>query len=506
MSVTAPILAVAFAVMFFISLVIVMTRYKRCPSDKILVVYGRIGSEKGEHRPAKCLHGGGAFIIPVIQDFQFLDLTPMPINIDLQNALSKQNLRVNTPSTFTVAVSTSPAVMGNAAERLLGLPRKEIESLARDIIFGQMRVVIASMMIEEINTDREKLIQNILEGVEVEISKVGLHLINVNIHDITDESGYIDALGQEAAARAINEAKVAVAQKERDGAVGHAEAQMEQRVQVAAADAKAVDGENEAQIEVAESNSKRREQVAESNRKAVAAEQVKKAEAQKETYAAEKEAEIVRAERQKATQLADVIVPANISKEETVIAAQATAEIERTEKRGEADGILLLRTAEADGLRLNMEAEAAGLQAILNKKAEGFKNLVAAAGDSPDQASLLLVTEQLPKLVEEQVKIFSNIDFGKIVVWDSGGNSSGSHGATANFLRGLIGALPAVHDLAKAAGLDLPEYFGSATRPLTPVRDLSEEGPIKPERPEGTGEAPTPDRDEKAKPQTQSPE
>ena len=86
-------------------------RYKRCPSDKILVIYGK--TRKGQS--SNCVHGGAAFVWPVLQDFQWLDLTPIPIDITLTGALSKQNIRVNTPSTFTVGVSTEPGVMENAA-------------------------------------------------------------------------------------------------------------------------------------------------------------------------------------------------------------------------------------------------------------------------------------------------------------------------------------------------------------------------------------------------------
>ena len=167
---------------------------------------------------------------PVVQAFEYLDLTPIPIDIPLEGALSKQNIRVNTPSTFTVGISTDPSVMANAAERLLGLQLTQVRDLARDIIFGQMRVVIATMDIEAINADRDQLIERISDGVEGELRKVGLRLINVNIQDITDESGYLDALGKEASSRATNEAKIQVAQRERDGNIGEADAQREQRV------------------------------------------------------------------------------------------------------------------------------------------------------------------------------------------------------------------------------------------------------------------------------------
>ena len=169
---------------------------------------------------SKCLHGGAAFVWPVFQAFEYLDLTPIPIDIPLEGALSKQNIRVNTPSTFTVGISTDPSVMANAAERLLGLQLTQVRDLARDIIFGQMRVVIATMDIEAINADRDQLIERISDGVEGELRKVGLRLINVNIQDITDESGYLDALGKEAASRATNEANVAEAHNKRDGNIG----------------------------------------------------------------------------------------------------------------------------------------------------------------------------------------------------------------------------------------------------------------------------------------------
>src|SRR5687767_6748784 len=281
------VLAGAAFIILFGTLIAFASRYKKCPSDRILVVYGKVRSGQSAH----CLHGGAAFIWPIIQDYQFLDLTPMPIEINLQGALSKQNIRVNTPSTFTVGVATEPGVMENAAERVLGLQLPEIKELAKDIIFGQMRVVIATMPIEEINADRDKLIANIANGVEVELRKVGLRLINVNVQDITDESGYIDALGREAAARAINEAKVKVSQQERDGDIGSAEADREKRVSVAAAQALAVKGENEAAVSIANSNASRREREAEAQRLATAAEKVASAKALEEAYASEESAE-----------------------------------------------------------------------------------------------------------------------------------------------------------------------------------------------------------------------
>jgi len=453
----------AAVLVFFVTIISFAARYKRCPSDQILVVYGKIGETKDGPSHAKCYHGGAAFVWPVFQDYQFLDLTPIPIEIKLEGALSQQNIRVNTPSTFTIGISTEPGVMENAAERLLGLNMDSIKELSRDIIFGQMRVVIATMPIEEINTDRDQLIRNISSGVEVELKKIGVRLINVNIQDITDESGYIQALGKEAAARAINEAIKKVAEQERDGNIGKAEADREKRVKVAAADATAVEGENRAKVTIAQSNAERREKEAEADRRGTAAEKVKEAQALQEAYSAEETAERQRAQREEATRFADIVIPAQIEKKRIETIAEARAEEIRRTKKGE-----------ADGLRSVMEAEGEGLKAILTRKAMGFLDIVKAAGGSPELASLLLITEQLPKLVEEQVKAISNLKIDSVTVWESGKNTSGKT-STAEFLSGLIGSLPPLHDLTRNVGISLPEYLGKlSSQDPEALKDLAE--------------------------------
>jgi flotillin len=444
---TAVIALVVFIVaVFFGALMFMASRIKVCPTDRILVIYGN--GSRGSEGSAKLIQGGRGIVFPVIQGYAWLDLTPLAIDIQLQGALSQQNIRVNTPATFTVAVSKQPGVRENAAERLLNKSNEEIQELARDIIFGQMRVVIATMPIEEINADREKLIANITDSLEVELRKVGLELINVNIQDITDESGYIDALGREAAARAINDAKVRVAEQERDGDIGSAEANREQRIRVAEANATATEGENSAKVTVANSDSLRRQQEAEAERLAIAAERVSQARAAEESYSAEEESERRRAERERATEYANVVVPAEIERERI----QTLAE-------GEAEKVRRLKQGEADGLRAVMEAEAAGYLASLTQRAEGLGSMMEKAGGSAELAALMMIVDQMPKLVEEQVKAISNLQIDNITVWDSGsGDSKG--GQTANFLSSLMGSLPPMHELAANVGIRLPEFLG----------------------------------------------
>ncbi len=469
-------IAITALVVIFFSLVIsAMRRYKRCPSDKLLVIYGKTGKEaSGESRSAKCIHGGAAFVWPLIQASEYLDLTPIAIDVNLRSALSFQNIRINVPSNFTVGISTEEGVMLNAAVRLLGLKQDQIKDTAENIIIGQLRAVIATMKIEEINQDREKFLENVREAVGNELRKIGLYLINVNIKDIVDESGYIEALGKEAAARAINEAKVNVAEKDRDGKIGQARAEQDQRIQVADADSKAVEGENRAKITIANSEADRRERAAEAEKRANAAERIQSAKAKEESYVAEQAAETQRAERDRATQQADTIIPAQIEKERVQIEAEATAERLRREAKGRGDATFN-----------EMEGEARGINEILSKRADGFKQIVAAAGMDPQAASLLMITEKLTEIAKIQVEAIKGINIDKVVVWDNLGSGDGSGvPSTAKFMSGMIGALPMWDDLFKTAGFNLAEMFGkSDTKEIITKQTEKTTNPAKPVRP-----------------------
>jgi len=469
MSVTYIILIAV--VVLFVTLSAILRRYRRCPSDKILVIYGKTGKNAtGSISSARCIHGGAAFIWPVFQDYAFLDLKPISIECNLTNALSKQNIRVDVPCRFTVGISTDPENMTNAAERLLGLSVDSIQSIATDILFGQLRLVIATMDIEEINADRDKFLANVSTNVEAELRKIGLKLINVNVTDIRDESGYIEALGKEAAAKAINDAKKSVAEQNRYGEIGKAEADRDKdiriaetsrdtRIKTAEANALAVEGENNSKIAIANSDAMRREKTAEAERLAVAAEKVQAAKALEEAYKSERDAELARAEREKATQSANIVVAAQIEKEKLIIEAEAEAERVRREAKGQADAIYA-----------KMDAQARGTLEILSKQAEGFGKLVEAAGGNAQEAITMLITDKLPELVKTQVEAVKGIKIDKVTVWDSNGKEGGKT-ATSNFISGLMGSVPPLTDLFKMAGLELPSYLAGKAAEEQPAAE-----------------------------------
>ena len=458
-----PILLICAVVLVLFSFIIwVCSRYKKCPSDKIMVIYGSVGKNKdGSNRSAKCIHGGAAFVVPVFQSYSFLDLTPISIQVDLKNALSRQNIRIDVPSRFTVGISTESGVMQNAAERLLGLQLSEIQELSKDIIFGQLRLIIATMDIEEINTDRDKFLAAVSSNVETELKKIGLRLINVNVTDISDESGYIAALGKEAAAKAINDAKSSVAEKERDGSIGEANAQKEQRIQVSNANSVAIQGENEAKMAIAMSDAALREKEAEALRIATAAEKIQAARALEESYAAEQEAEQARRNKEQATLEADIIVRAEARKRELEIAAEAEAEQIRRRAQGEADAILA-----------KMQAEASGMEEILKKQAAGFAEIVKSAGGDPDAALKLLIADKLEELMRVQVEAIKGIKIDKVTVWDNGQNGDGKN-ATAGFISGMMKSVPPLEEVFALAGMQLPEILGKKLPDETPATETS---------------------------------
>jgi flotillin len=488
--------AIALIALMFFSFVILLTRrYKRCPSNRVLVIFGKAG-RGGE--AAQCIHGGAKFVWPLIQDFAYLNLEPMQIEIPLRGALSMENIRVNVPSVFTVAIGTTPEVMSNAAIRLLGLGTKEVEKQAVEIIFGQMRQVIASMKIEDINRDRDTFLHHVQSSLEPELKKVGLVLINVNITDITDESGYIDAIGQKAASQAIQQARGDVAEQlrlgesrvaeaERDKSIQVANAKKDQqigmhdadraqavrlaelekeqkfgeqtaafqrdaqvkgaqqtmRISMADAEAQAVAGENEAQARIAGSQATLAVKQAEAFQLGESRKREAEAAVQEIQNRAMAKAAIASAERVEAERRAAVEAPAKAEKARIVVDAEAEAEKRRIVAQGEASAIFA-----------KLEAEARGQFEILAKKGDGLRRIIEACGGAKEAFQLLLL-EHFDNLVAASATAISNIKFDKVVVWEGGDKNTT---ATANFLHGMARTMPPMMQVMKdIGGVEFPE-------------------------------------------------
>ncbi|BCS87386.1 flotillin family protein [Pseudodesulfovibrio sediminis] len=489
---------IAFTFLLVATVAFLASRYKRCPSDMILVVFGKVG----QGQSARCIHGGGTIIWPLIQDFSYMSLTPMTIAIPLQKALSLQNIRINVPSTFTVGISTEPGIMQNAAERLLNQAQQEIEEMAMEIIFGQLRLTVASLTIEQINQDRESFLESIRENVSPELNKIGLYLINVNITDITDESGYIDSIGKKAASEAINQAKVDVAEQDKLGAIGEASAYKEKDIKVAQNSAQSEKGQKEAEADkrifiqqqesnasIGEADANRQMEIKVAENLAEAVKGKKKAEADQRIFVQSQESEAVSGENKSKAEIAQANADLHVKQAEAlqqgeVAKRQAEAEIQKAqylaelerlnaeevavqevEKRkveiaaeAEAEKIRREAKGKADATLMQYEAEAKGIRQVLEGKAEGYRVLVDSTGGDAKAAATMLLLEKLENIVETQIEAIKNLKIDKVTVWDGGGN--GDSTSTANFFSNMVKSLPPLQDITKMAGLELPEYLG----------------------------------------------
>lgn len=521
--VAVVLLVIASLVVFFVS------RYKRCPPNQVMVVYGSGGTTDEEGRTiAKVLNGGGTLVWPVIQDYEFMSLKPYQIEINLTDALSSENIRVQVPSVVTVAIGDTPALQGNAATRLLGLSDKDLMELAADIIFGQMRDVIATMHIEAINRDRDAFRKEIEQSLAPELEKVGLKLINVNIRDLNDEGGYIKAIGRKAAAEAVQTANAEVAEEERKGETRVAKANQEKEVDVAAANrdknigvqtaateqakriadlrreqevaeeqaqyqrdtevaqadqvrrvaiaganAQAVEGETESEARVADAQARLEVKKAQAYREGETSKRVAQAEVEEAENRAQAKAALADAERIEAEKRAMLEAPAKAEKAKNIVEAEAQSERTRIEAEGEAKAIFAKAEAEARGEYERMSAQARGL-----------KDIVAACGGDPDQAYKLLMIDHVPELAETAAKAISNIKFDKVVMWGGAGQNGAEAGISA-FVTDLMRSLPpALHTMLDIGGVKVGdgEIFGL-------VDDEAQEGSAAVAQYEGNGDS-----------------
>lgn len=390
------------------------SRYKVCPTNRLLVISGAtsLKNDLGDPMP-KVIAGGGTFVWPIIQQFDYLDLAPFTLRVALQDALSAETIRVAVPSAFTLAVGNGAPLKENAATRLLGKTEEEIKGLAAETIVGTLRQVIAIMTIQEINSNRDEFRRKIETTLVPELTKLGLALLNVNIQDLRDESGYLDALGKRAGSEATQRALGDVAEAEKVGAIRVAEAQREKDVIVAAQKRDQVIGVQEAQVqqtmrlasmtreqdvqtraqetqrdrEVATLDRERRVAVAEANATAVAGEAA--AEAQKRVRIAETNADAVKGETQARAQVAEseatlAVTAAEARKRAETARAIADGQVaEATAKAREVAALAEARQIEAsERARLEAPAKAAAATAIVAAEGQAQQVTIAAEADA----------------------------------------------------------------------------------------------------------------------------
>ena len=363
----------------------------------------------------RSITGGRTFRVPIIERVQELNLETIPIEVFVSNAFSKGNIPLNVEAIANVKIASQPEwVFNNAVERLLGKTDEEIRALAQDTLTGNLRGVLATLTPEAVNEDRLGFAKALSEDAGEDLASLGFHLDVLKIQNVSDERGYLEAIGREKSAEAIRQAEIAEAQAEADTREARAEARRRAEVREAAASIKVSEARNELRVRQAELD-----------REGETAEKIARVKAQEAEVEAETILEEKRVEREAQRLHADVVEPAKAEK----MAAFARA-----------------------------EAEAAPILERGKAQVEVLRRLYAEVGAGGDAAFAVFMAEKLPELLEIAVGAVEGVDIDRVVVMD-GGAGQGVSNALNQRVKGAYGTM---EGLASVLGLDIQKVLKKA--------------------------------------------
>jgi flotillin len=403
---------VVVAVMTIKSLIVIV------PPNMAAVLTGRKRKlPSGETVGYRSVIGGRTLRVPIIETVQYTSLETFPIEISVSNAFSKGNIPLNIEAIANVKIASEPeTVFNNAVERILGKTEDEIMSMAKDTLMGNLRGVLATLTPEAVNEDRLGFAAALAEDAGEDLAALGFHLDVLKIQNVSDERGYLEAIGRKKAAEAVRDAEIA-----------EADAAAETRQRQASARQVAEVKEAEADITIAEAQNALRVRKAELDREAQIVERTALVKAQESEVEAQKALEARRVEREQLRLQADVIAPANAEREAAKVRAV-----------GDAAPILERGRASAEALRMLYEQVRQG----------------------GDNAFAVLLAEKLPQLLETSVSAVEGVDIERVVVLD-GGSGEGVSNAVNQRVRGALGTMEAI---SAAVGVDIPELLQGAAR------------------------------------------
>ncbi len=419
--VTAP------AILAFVGIVVVMVLISTIralivivPPNRAAVITGGMRTlADGRTIGYRSITGGRTLRVPIIETIAHLNLETIAIEITVHNAFSKGNIPLNVEAIANVKIASEPeTVFNNAVERLLGKTEEEIKQLAKDTLMGNLRGVLATLTPEEVNEDRLGFAKALSEDAGEDLAALGFHLDVLKIQNVSDERGYLEAIGRRKAAEAVREAEIAEAQAEAD--TRQAQALARQRAEIQ---------EAESSVKIAEAENLLRVRQAQLNQEAEIAEKTAVVKSEEAKVEAERSLESRRVEREMERLRADVIEPANAARQ----AAFAAAE-------GEAAPILERGKAQV---------------AVLNLLYEQIKT-------GGDQAFAVFLAEKLPELLEISVEAVKGVDIDRLIVMDSG-DGGGVSNAVNQRVKGAYGTL---EGLGSALGIDIQGVLQNAAKTM----------------------------------------
>ncbi len=434
---STPFLAVTGVIILILLIAFVASRYHVAGANEALIVAGSRGAKVRDERGQVASHpgdkgvkvvvGGGTFIRPLLDRVGKLKLTARQINVQLSDAVTSQGIKVQVQGVATFKIGRDVESLRNAAERFLDAKPEQVDSIVKNVLEGSLRSIVGTLTIEELIRDRQKLLQQVQDAAKGDLATSGLQIDAFTIQSFSDESNYIELLGQQSVSTVTRDARMVKASTDQEAAVREAEAQ---QIKINAA--------RDVSLREAETKT----QVAAAQARADQAGPLAQAEAQQEVVRKQTELAQLEADRKEKELLSSTVKPA---------AAEAQAIIARAE--GDKRARIASAEADAETTRLEGGAEA---QIVLTK-GEAEAKALAMRADAYKQfneaAIIQTVLAALPEIVRAAAEPMGHIDSLTVM------SADGASDIVRNATRAMIESTTAIKGLT---GLDVPNLIGGA--------------------------------------------
>ena len=434
---STPFLVVAGVVILILLIAFVSSRYHVAGANEALIVAGSRGAkvrdERGQvvaspgDKGVKVVVGGGTFVRPLLDRVGKLKLTARQIGVQLTDAVTSQGIKVQVQGVATFKIGRDVESLRNAAERFLDAKPEQVDSIVKNVLEGSLRSIVGTLTIEELIRDRQKLLQQVQDAAKGDLATSGLQIDAFTIQSFSDESNYIELLGQQSVSTVSRDARMVKAATDQEAAVREAEAQ---QIKInAARDVSLREAETRTQVQAAQARADQAGPLAQ-------------AEATQEVVRKQTELAQLAAERTEKELLSTMVKPA---------AAEAQAVIARAE--GEKRARIASAEADAETTRLEGGAEA---QIVLTK-GEAEAKALAMRADAYKQfneaAIIQTVLAALPDIVRAAAEPMGHIDSLTVM------SADGASDIVKNATRAMIESTTAIKGLT---GLDVPSLVGGA--------------------------------------------
>ena len=406
---TGLVLGVILAIVILMVLATVKSLIIICPPNRVAVISGRSRQlSDGRTVGYRAIRGGRTLRVPLLERVAWMELNTIPIEVGVHNAYSRGAIPLNVQGIANVKVSSVEGLLQNSVERFLEVPQAEIAAIAKETLEANLRGVLATLTPEEVNEDRLKFAQTLMDEADDDIKTLGLELDVLKIQNVTDEVGYLDSVGRRQTAEVLKEARVAEAQRKAEAEESEALSRQRAEIATAHADLKIVEEQNNLRVR----------------------------QAQLEALAGAAEAE------------------AKVAGEKARVIAEQALEAERVEletRRLEADIVAPAR-ADLEARELAAKADAAKIIEEGNAQVEVFRRLVEQYQSAGTDAQRIFVLRMLPELVDKIVSTVGNVGIEKVSIIDSGGQGTGLPGFMSQLPASVIGL---AEQLETATGVDI---------------------------------------------------